>query len=85
MSATEDKRLLERVANMEAQLKEGFGIMKAQLDRLEKSSKNSSAQLTHNVKNIIFTNFAQLLEHGSKMFVTHTIARGNTGKHNKKV
>ena len=76
--------VLERVARMEAQLEEGLGIMKAQLDRLEKSSKDSSAQLLHDVNKRVLANFAQLMEHGSKMFVTH-YRSGNTGKHNKKV
>lgn len=71
MSATEDKQLHERVVNMEAQLKEGLDNMKAQLDRIEQSSKNSAAQLTHDVNNIFFAHFAQLLEHGAKMFVLH--------------
>ena len=75
MSATEDKRLHERVANLEAQLKEGLGNMKAQLDRLEKISTNSAAQLTHDVNKTLFANFAQLLEHGSKMFVSHISQR----------
>ena len=91
MSATEDKRLHERVANMEAQLKEGLENMKVQLDRLEQSSKNSTAQLSQEVSKIFFANFAQLLQHGATMFVshththTHTHIGENTGKHNKKV
>ena len=75
MSATEDKQLHERVGNLEAQLKEGLDNIKAQIDRLEQMSKKSAAQLTHNVNKMLFTKFAQLLEHGSKMFVSHISQR----------
>ena len=68
---TEDKSLHERVINLEAQLKEGLDNIKAQIDRLEQISKNSAVQLTHDVNKTLFANFAQLLEHGSKMFVSH--------------